>query len=217
MIVADLMTSKPVTVRPSDTLEQAQQWMETGRFRQLPVVEEGKLIGIITDRDLRQHAGQSKHIRVDAVMSAHPFSAHPSTPIEVAAHMLATNKVGSLPVIENAKLVGIITATDLLCALEAILGSAGKCTVRIDLDVAGSGEITAALSLIRTICPVLTFGTYTQKATEREILFLRVATASAQQASDALRKYGFKVVAVHMEGDPGADKGVRSQRKQARL
>jgi CBS domain-containing protein len=56
--------------------------------------------------------------------------------------MLAINKVGSLPVVENGKLVGIITATDLLHALEAILGSADDGTVRIDLNVAGSGEIT---------------------------------------------------------------------------
>jgi len=214
MIVADLMTPEPITARPCDNLEQAQESMEAGRFRQLPVVQEGKLVGIITDRDLRQHAGQLKHIRVDAVMSAHPFSAHPSTPVEVAAHMLATNKVGGLPVLENGKVVGIITATDLLRALEAILGGAEEGTVRIDLDVAGAGEITAAISLIRSICPVLAIGTYNQKSAEREILYLRVAAAHAQHGAAALRQYGFKVVAVHADSDPRLQGEGRHQCKE---
>jgi acetoin utilization protein AcuB len=201
MIVADLMTPKPITVRPCDTLQAAQDAMEAGRFRQVPVVDEGKLIGIVTDRDLRQHMGQLKSTRVDAVMSSHPFSALASTPVEVASHMLTANKVGSLPVVENGNLVGIITATDLLHALEAILGRADDGSVRIDLDVAGSGEITAAISLIRTICPVLAIGTYNRRAAESETLYLRVAASGAARAAEALRQYGFKVLALHPESD----------------
>jgi len=201
MIVADLMTSRPMTVRPCDTLQVAQGIMEAGRFRQLPVVDEGKLIGIITDRDLRQHVGRLSHTRVDAVMSPHPFSVHPSTPVEHAVHTLATNKIGSLPVVDNGELVGIITATDMLRALEAILGRADDGTVRIDLDVGGSGEITAAISLIRTVCPLLAMGTYKRRAPESEILYLRVVAAGAQHAADMLRQYGFKVLAVYQESD----------------
>jgi acetoin utilization protein AcuB len=191
MIVADLMTSRPTTVRPSDTLQVAYEAMEVGRFRQVPVVDEGRLVGIITDRDLRQHIGQLNHIRVDAVMSAHPFSAHPTTPVEYAAYILLTNKIGSLPVVENGNLIGIITASDLLRALEAILGHAEDGSVRIDLEVAGSGEITAAMSLARTICPVLAIGTYKQQASERDTMYLRVAANAAERAADTLRQYGF--------------------------
>jgi acetoin utilization protein AcuB len=201
MIVADLMTSRPMTVRACDTLQVAQGMMEAGRFRQLPVVDEGKLIGIITDRDLRQHIGQLNHTRVDAVMSLHPFSVHPSTPVEHAVYMLVTNKIGSLPVVDNGELVGIITVTDMLRALEGILGRADDGGVRIDLDVDGSGEISAAISLVRTVCPVLAMGTYNRRAPEREILYLRVAAADAQRAVDMLGQYGFKVLAVHQESD----------------
>ncbi len=201
MIVADLMTSRPMIVRPCDTLQVAQDIMEAGRFRQLPVVDEGKLIGIITDRDLRQHIGQLNHTRVDAVMSLHPFSVQPLTPLEHAVHMLIANKIGSLPVVDNGELVGIITATDMLRALEAILGRADDGSVRIDLDVDGSGEITAAISLVRTVCPVLAVGTYNRRAPEREILYLRVAATGAERAADTLRQYGFKVLAVYQESD----------------
>jgi acetoin utilization protein AcuB len=111
--------------------------------------------------------------------------------------LLVTNKVGSLPVIENGKLVGIITATDMLQALEAILGGSADGGVRIDLDAAGSGEITAAISLVRTICPVLGVGTYRQKDKESEVLYVRVAAAGAQRVAQALEQHGFKLLAVH--------------------
>src|SRR5215472_13384080 len=100
MIVAELMTPNPVTVEPHDTLEIAHARMEAGRFRQVPVVEGGRLIGIATDRDLRPHLGHLRCTRVDTVMSAHPISVKPSTPVELAAHLLVTNKVGSLPVVD---------------------------------------------------------------------------------------------------------------------
>ena len=146
MIVAELMTPKPVTVAPSDTLEAAHERMEAGRFRQVPVVDKKRLVGILTDRDTRQYRGQLAYTRVDAVMSPHPFSVHPSTPVEKAAHLLMTNKIGSLPVVEDSKLLGIITATDMLRALEAVLGAASEGSSRIDLDLSGSGEIAAATS-----------------------------------------------------------------------
>ena len=199
MIVAELMTPKPVTVAPSDTLEAAHERMEAGRFRQVPVVDEERLVGILTDRDTRQYRGQLAYTRVDAVMSPHPFSVHPSTPVEKAAHLIITNKIGSLPVVEDGKLVGIITATDMLRALEAILGDASEDSSRIDLDLEGSGEIEAATSLVRAICPLLGVGTYQRKRNHpgHEILFVLVPSTSAQSAAHALKEYGFKVLAVH--------------------
>jgi acetoin utilization protein AcuB len=104
MIVAELMTNHPLTVGPSDTLQLAHEKMEAGRFRQVPVVDEERLVGILTDRDTRQHIGQLAQTRVDAVMSTHPFSVHPSAPVEKAAHLLMTNKIGSLPVVEDGRL-----------------------------------------------------------------------------------------------------------------
>jgi acetoin utilization protein AcuB len=189
------MTSKPRTVSPSDTLELAHQKMEAGRFRQVPVVEEGRLVGILTDRDTRQHLGQLAHTRVDAVMSAHPFSVPPSAAVEKAAHVLITNKIGSLPVVEDGKLIGIITATDMLRVLEAVLGDDSTC--RIDLNLEDSGEITAATSLIQTICPILGIGTYRRNKAEREVLYVQVPSTSAQNAAQTLKQYGFKVIAVH--------------------
>lgn len=195
MIVAELMTKNPQTVGPSDSLQLAHERMEAGRFRQVPVVDEKGLVGILTDRDTRQHLAQLAQTRVDAVMSTHPFSVQARDPVEKAARLLTTNKIGSLPVVVDGRLVGIITATDMLRVLEAVLGAEGTC--RIDLDLDGSGEIAAATSLVQTICPLRGIGTYRQTKAEREVLYVQVPSTSAQLAAQTLKKYGFTVLAVH--------------------
>ncbi len=195
MIVAELMTPNPVTVEPGDTLQGAHEKMEAGRFRQVPVVDQGRLVGILTDRDMRQHIGQLTHTRVDAVMSVHPFTVGSSASVEKAVQLLTANKIGSLPVLEEGRMVGIITATDMLRALEALLGADGSS--RIDVDLSGSGEIAAATSLVQTICSLLGIGTYRRRGAEHEILYLRVPSTSVERAVQALKDYGFKVLAVH--------------------
>jgi acetoin utilization protein AcuB len=197
MIVAELMTRNPLTVGPADTLQLAHERMEAGGFRQVPVVDKQSLVGILTDRDTRAHTGQLAHTRVDAVMSVHPFSVHASTPVEKAAHLLATNKIGSLPVVEDGKLVGIITATDMLRALEAVLGAPSEGSARIDLDLQGAGELAVATTLVKTICPLIGIGTYRRKPSKSETLYMVVSATSAQRAAHALNEYGFKVLAVH--------------------
>jgi acetoin utilization protein AcuB len=198
MIVAELMTKNPSTVRPGDTLEAAQRTMAAGRFRHLPVVDKGVLVGVLTDRDLRQHLGHLAHTRVNAVMTPNPVTVQHYSPVERAAHLMVTNKVGSLPVLHDGKLVGIITATDMLGIVEAILGENAEDSARIDLDLTGSGEITAATTLVQSICPLLGIGTYTRNAPKAgEVLYVRVPPTSVQPAARALEQYGFKVLAVH--------------------
>jgi hypothetical protein len=83
----------------------------------------------------------------------------------------------------------------MLRALEAVLGADGSS--RIDLNLDGSGEIAAATSLVQTICPLLGVGTYRRKNAEREVLYVQVSSINAQRAADALKEYGFKVLAIH--------------------
>ncbi len=198
MIVAKLMTENPVTIGPADTLAAALAKMEAGRFRQLPVVEEGKLVGILTDRDVRQQIGQLAHTRVDAVMSANPFSVRPSTPVEKAAHLIATHKIGGLPVLDEGNLVGIITSTDMLRALIAVLGSSKEGTSRIDLALSDPGEIAMATGIVAQVTgQVIGVGTYRGEWNESLVLFLRVASREAHRAAEVLEDQGFHVLAIH--------------------
>jgi hypothetical protein len=72
---------------------------------------------------------------------------------------------------------------------------------RIDLEVAGSGEISAAITLVRTVCPVLYMGTYSGEHVRGQAVYVRVAASGAQRAADVLERYGFKVKAVRQESD----------------
>jgi acetoin utilization protein AcuB len=121
-LVADSMTSKPVTVKASESLAEAQRKMHRGNFRALPVVRAGKLIGIITDRDTRPFLGHLADIPVSEAMTKAVVTVGPETPLEDAAQLLLRHKIGGLPVVRDDSLVGIITTTDLLAAFLGIIG-----------------------------------------------------------------------------------------------
>jgi acetoin utilization protein AcuB len=117
MQVGARMTRNPATVSPRDTLAKAKALMDAGGFRRLPVVEGGRLVGIVTERDLRQHLGYLEATRVDGAMSPAPMTVPPHSSVQDAARLLLHHKVGGLPVVEDGKLVGIMTTSDLLKAL----------------------------------------------------------------------------------------------------
>jgi len=119
MKVADCMTPEPACVTPDDTLTRAVALMEAGDFRAVPVVRNGKLVGIITDRDIRKNWQKSEVTKVGAVMSAKPICISPDDSVNEAVRTLLSYKIGGLPVISKGKLVGIITTTDIL---RAVLG-----------------------------------------------------------------------------------------------
>jgi acetoin utilization protein AcuB len=95
--------------------------MDRGKFRALPVLEDGKLVGIVTDRDLREHEGLAgtaadylEWTKVTAAMTPNPMTVSPESLTLEVARLLLEQKIGSLPVVDNGKLVGIVTTSDLL-------------------------------------------------------------------------------------------------------
>ena len=113
MLVRDYMTKKPVTVTPRDTLADAAAKMRAGNFRRLPVVVEGKLLGIVSEYDLQRHADSPDSTPVDAAMTRNPFTVSPSATLEHAVALMKMNKIGALPVIEHGRVIGIVTASNL--------------------------------------------------------------------------------------------------------
>ncbi len=134
MRVADIMTANPVTVTPRNAIRTAINLMREGGFRRLPVVDRGKLVGVITDRDLRRAANSPyvvrekwydnfvlDHIEVGTCMTADPVTVAPDTMVAEAARLMRDHKIGGLPVVAGGQLVGIITETDLLNFLIELL------------------------------------------------------------------------------------------------
>ena len=119
MTVADCMTREPACVMPDDTLTTAVAIMEAGDFRAVPVIRNGYLVGILTDRDIRKNWQKSEDTKVGTVMSAKPICISPDDSVNEAVRTLLAYKIGGLPVIRKHKLIGIVTTTDIL---KAVLG-----------------------------------------------------------------------------------------------
>lgn len=198
MLVCHCMTRDPVTVGPHDTLASAQEKMTVGRFRRVPVVQDGVLIGILTDRDIRRHAGVEERTKVQAVMTERPLTVSPLTPVEEAARLMLTHQIGGLPVLENGKLVGIITTSDILKAFLELTGAAVAQSIRINLLAGSGGSLPEAAKLITDLGgEVLGVGTYREPVDDRQVFFLRVRGVDAQVASTALQQKGYTVLHIH--------------------
>lgn len=126
LIVRNWMTADPVTVSPKTTLPDAHDLMKRRRVRRLPVVDEGKLVGIVTLGDVREASPSDattlsiyemnyllSRLTVEKIMTKNVLTLTPSTPIREAAGMMLLHKVSGLPVMENDRLVGIITESDI--------------------------------------------------------------------------------------------------------
>jgi len=135
MLVREVMTSDPITVQPDDTLRTAQERMVSCGCRRLPVIDESRrLVGIITDRDVRLALNSPLIMRerwqddmlvtqttVEVCMTPDPLTIGPQAPLQEAVALVMKRKISGLPVVEDQRLVGIITITDMLHALQALL------------------------------------------------------------------------------------------------
>ncbi|HSN74785.1 MAG TPA: CBS domain-containing protein [Anaerolineae bacterium] len=137
MLVGNIMTKEVVTITPTSSIGAAIELMRQHGFRRLPVVEDDKLVGIVTDRDLRQATNSPlvlrerwysefllEAIKVRSCMTANPITVEPSTPVADAARRLRQHKIGGLPVVaaDNSNcVVGMVTITDMLDCLIHLL------------------------------------------------------------------------------------------------
>lgn len=134
MRVAQWMTKNPVTISPKESLVLARMIMRQRGVRRLPVVEGERLVGIVTDRDVREAwasdantlAAQElqyvlEKIPVRDVMTAPATTVAPETPLEEAVTLMREKKIGGLPVEEGDRLVGILSETDVFRAFTAVL------------------------------------------------------------------------------------------------
>jgi acetoin utilization protein AcuB len=133
MKVVDVMTADPVTVTPSETIRQADGFMDENNFRQLPVVQGRELVGIITDRDIRSFLSGSLHsspeewdkamnTEISAVMTTQPVTVSPDDDLTDAIEILLAEKVGAVPVVDDTEgLTGILSYMDVLrCFLDRL-------------------------------------------------------------------------------------------------
>ena len=127
LTVGGCMSVDPVTVAPKDSLQRVIELLRRRDIRAVPVVEDGRLVGIVTDRDVRQVAPAyplfrdedeirryTENLTVTAAMTADPMTVTPATLLVEAAKILETYRISSLPVVEDLRVVGMLSVTDLL-------------------------------------------------------------------------------------------------------
>lgn len=143
MFVRNWMSAPAIALGPDVTSASALAFMEKRRIRRLPVVEDGKLIGIVTKSDLLG-AGKKQHVdkvtTIANVMTRKPLTVQESDTLETAASLMLSQKVSGVPVLDGDRLVGIITESDLFRALCGMLGIGEKgarviLTVKDDADL----------------------------------------------------------------------------------
>jgi CBS domain-containing protein len=132
-IAREIMMGSPVTLKPEDTLDLANDVISLGRIRHIPVVQDGRLVGMITERDLigaaaskifgLKQASKSallKTVMIKDVMKKRVITVTPDTPIKEAVHLMAEKKIGCVPVVSDGVVVGLVTTTDILRYVERL-------------------------------------------------------------------------------------------------
>jgi acetoin utilization protein AcuB len=209
MLVGERMTRNPVTITEETSIDDALHVMRERKVRRLPVLDSsGKMVGIVSDRDLL-HAAPSPatslsvyelhyllaKLTIKRVMSSPVITVTSSTPLEEAARIMADNKIGGLPVTDDGKLVGIITETDIFKILLELLGARTP-GVRVIVAVQEAkgvlAQITRALAdRGANIVSVATYGG--PNADEPRIMF-KLSDVAPQAAKQELEKLGLTIV-----------------------
>ena len=132
-VVKEIMMGSPVTLKPEDTLDLANDVISLGRIRHIPVVDDGRVVGLLSERDLmgaaatgifglkqKRKSALLKSIPIKDVMKKKVVTVAPDTPIKHAAHLMRKKKIGCVPVVSAGVLEGLVTTTDILRYVESL-------------------------------------------------------------------------------------------------
>ncbi len=211
MVVRMWMTGAPVTVGRDAALTEAAALMSRRRLRHLPVVDGGRLVGIVSAHDVARAFPPDVNpfsvavtdapidTTVGDVMTTSVLAVTPDTTIEEAARLLVERRIGALPVVAGGRLVGLLSETDVLGALREVLGS-GEPGVRVTFDATEHGDVIAdAIALGRrhalSLVSALTF-----HHEGKRLAVVRLRGAGVEAFVDDVWASGHRVVSVVRAG-----------------
>jgi acetoin utilization protein AcuB len=198
MKIRSLMIPNPITIAPHASVREAIELMKTNSIRHLPVVIKGKkLDGFLTLADLKQGLIPSMlgDISLKDLMIKNPITVSPGDDIEFAAQLIYKHKIGGMPVVKDGRLVGIITATDILRAFIDMMGILAT-TSRIDvLLVAQPTAFKKAMQIINDHGGDIINVSMTPKQKGKRIYYFRLSACKTDVIKTALEKERFEVLA----------------------
>lgn len=197
MKVHEWMTRDPVTVSKDEDVRGCMDLMTEHSIRHLPVVEDQKLVGFVTESDLREASSTSsmEGASIEDFMVRGPITVTPDTDIEDAAKLIYYHKIGGLPVVDDEEFVGIITVVDLLGVFIELMGLM-KSSSRIDVILGDEPEAFERVSaLIRGEGgEIISVGMSGDHSKTERIHFFRLEKCDVEHISNVLQDAGYEVV-----------------------
>ncbi len=195
MKVKNWMITEVITAGPEDTVETAIQLMRRFSIRHVPIIENGKLVGLVTESNLRAYLSSEKlQLPLKEVMILNPITVDPETSIDEAARIIYKYKIGGLPVITEGKLVGIITITDILEAFIELMGLL-KSSSRLDV-IPKKDNLDEVLEIIRKSGgKIISIGMDVNLNGEK-VYFIRLEKIALDKIASDLETSGHKVVSL---------------------
>jgi len=196
--VKNWMNKNVVTISPDAGLRDAIEIMHHHSIRHLPVVDNGTMLGFVTESNLRQYllTDMLNDLTTSDVMIINPITVDSNASIDYAARLIHEYKIGGLPVLEKRKLVGIITITDILGAFIELLGLLEEST-RLDVLLNEEhGSIDDVLKLIRDMgSKIISVGVDTQSS-RRKVYYIRLEKSDVKPIIERIEKQGHKVLSL---------------------
>jgi predicted transcriptional regulator len=183
MLVEQIMQSTLVTVTPETTLAEARRLTRQRGIRHLLVVEHDRLVGIVSDRDLRGATGDPA---VSEIMTRAVLTVVPNTPVEEAGRLMVHEKISALPVMLGDRLVGVVTETDVLQLFVRALGAtepSSRLDIKVGPDRAALADVVRIVEATGT--PISSIMTLGGPDGSREVV-IRVPTINPAAAVRAL-------------------------------
>src|SRR4030042_6686242 len=208
MRIRDMMTKNPITVESEALVWDAQKILKENNFRRLPVVDKGKLVGIITKHDLLEASPSPatslsifelnyllSKMKAKDIMKKNPVTITPDTPFEEALKLGQEKKIGAFPVVDNGKLVGITTESDIIRFLTRVLGLKEEGS-RITIEGLGGklGDLERIVSIVNQHHTVV-LSMISLPRTEKKdwMIVLRLKTSDPEPIVKDFKKAGFNV------------------------
>ena len=210
MYVGRRMKRDLVTVPPDASLEEAARRLKANRIHHLPVVEGERLLGIVTDTDLRNatlrgaaEEGAGAARTVAEVMTRDVVTLRPEDTIDDAILILCRQRFGALPVVDGDRLVGIVAKADVLGALLETLDIEGV-GVRLEVILPRDlGEVARLTGVLRELPADVRSIVLAPHGADRYAAFVRVATIDVSGVREQLRRKGFEVAELSDFYEPG--------------
>ena len=208
MDVAIFMTTSPITVAKYTSIYDARKIMEGYNIRRLPVLDGDRLVGIVSKNDMMGASPPNvpKHsihelnyilsqMTVSEVMTKHPLTVTPDTPIEIAAKLMRKYKIASLPVLDKGKVVGIITKSDLFDAfIEIMGGNIRGSKLILTLEDKPGALANVAYIISRHNANILSVVTSRRATRGREnLIIIKIDHENASEIAEDLREIGISV------------------------